>query len=64
MLVLSRKVHERLFLDGDIRISVLGIHGNQVRLGIEAPDPVTVAREELTLPVDRRPDEAAGHASG
>jgi carbon storage regulator len=56
MLVLSRKIHERLLLDGDIRISVLGIRGNQVRLGIEAPDRVTVLREELTLPVDRRPD--------
>jgi carbon storage regulator len=64
MLVLSRKIHERLLLDGDIRISVLRIRGNQVRLGIEAPDRVTVLREELTLPVDRRPDESAGHAPG
>jgi carbon storage regulator len=57
MLVLSRKIHERLLLDGDIRISVLAIRGNQVRLGIEAPDRVTVLREELTLPVKGRPDE-------
>jgi carbon storage regulator len=64
MLVLSRKIHERLFLDDDIRISVLGIRGNRVRLGIEAPDRVKVVREELTAPVDRPPDEAEGHAPG
>jgi carbon storage regulator len=57
MLVLSRKIHERLLLDGDIRISVLGIRGNRVRLGIEAPDRVKVIREELIPPVDRSPDE-------
>jgi carbon storage regulator CsrA len=64
MLVLSRKIHERLLLDGDIRISVLRIRGNQVRLGIEAPDRVKVVRAELVPRVDRTPDEAAGHAPG
>jgi carbon storage regulator len=58
MLVLSRKIHERLLIDGANRISVLGIRGNQVRLGIEAPDRVKVIREELIPPVDRPPDEA------
>jgi carbon storage regulator len=64
MLVLSRKIHERLLLDGDIRISVLRIRGNQVRLGIEAPDRVKVVRAELVPPVDRPPNEAEGHAPG
>jgi carbon storage regulator len=64
MLVLTRKIHERLLIDDDIRISVLSIRGNQVRLGIEAPDRVKVIREELTPPVDRPPDEAEGHAPG
>jgi carbon storage regulator len=64
MLVLSRKIHERLLLDGDIRISVLDIRGNRVRLGIEAPDRVNVVREELTPPADRPTDEAEGHAPG
>ena len=58
MLVLSRKIHERLLLDGDIRISVQGIRGNRVRLGIGEPDRVKVVREDLILPVDRPPDEA------
>jgi carbon storage regulator len=59
MLLLSHKIPERLLLDGDILISVLGIRGNRVRLGIEAPDRVSAVREELTPP-----DEAEGHTPG
>jgi carbon storage regulator len=64
MLVLSRRINERLFLDSNIRISVLGIRGNKVRLGVEAPGWVTVVREELIAPGDRRPDESNGHPPG
>jgi carbon storage regulator len=64
MLILTRKTHERLLIDDHIRISVLSIRGNLVRLGIEAPDRVKVIREELIPPVDRPPDEAEGRALG
>jgi carbon storage regulator len=47
MLVLSRKLNESIVIDGDIRIKVVGIRGNQVRLGIEAPDSVGILRAEL-----------------
>ena len=47
MLVLSRRPDESLIIDGGIRITVLGIRGNQVRLGIDAPSEVRVYREEL-----------------
>ena len=47
MLVLSRKVGEQLVIDDHIRITVVGIHGNQVRLGISAPRDVAVHREEI-----------------
>jgi carbon storage regulator len=47
MLVLSRKLDEAIIIDGAIRIRVLGIRGNQVRLGIEAPNRYTIVREEL-----------------
>src|SRR4051794_21061950 len=47
MLVLSRKLNETIVIDGNIRITVVGIRGNQIRLGIEAPDRVKVFREEL-----------------
>lgn len=50
MLVLSRKTDESILIDGNIRVTVLGLRGNQVRLGIEAPGQVRILREELWLP--------------
>jgi carbon storage regulator len=50
MLVLSRKLNEAIVIDGSIRIVVVGVRGNHVRLGIEAPDRVGIYREELCLP--------------
>ena len=47
MLVLSRKVNEQILIDGNIRITVVLIRGNQVRIGIEAPDDVAIFRKEL-----------------
>jgi carbon storage regulator len=47
MLVLSRKLNESIVIDGDIRVTVVSIHGNQVRLGIQAPESVPILREEL-----------------
>jgi carbon storage regulator len=47
MLVLSRKLNESIIIDGNIRITIVGIRGNQVRVGIEAPGSVPIIREEL-----------------
>ena len=47
MLVLSRKRDQSIVIDGDIRITVVSIQGNQVRIGIEAPISVSIFREEL-----------------
>ena len=47
MLVLSRKVNEKIVIDGGIVITVVKVEGGQVRLGIEAPSHVKVYREEL-----------------
>jgi carbon storage regulator len=47
MLVLSRKVGERIIIDGKIVIEVVQVKGNRVRLGIEAPPHAPVLREEL-----------------
>jgi carbon storage regulator len=50
MLVLSRKVGERIVLpDSGVVLTVLGIRGGQIRLGISAPPEVAVFREELWL---------------
>lgn len=47
MLVLSRKAKEQILIGQDIRVTLLRIDGNKVRIGIEAPDEVRVIRGEL-----------------
>ena len=47
MLVLSRKVDQEIVIDGNIKIRVLKVRGNTIRLGIEAPQDVHIARGEL-----------------
>ena len=47
MLILTRRVGETLIIGDDITITVLGIKGHQVRLGINAPKTVSVHREEI-----------------
>ena len=48
MLVLSRKLSQQIVIGRDIRITIVKLERNQVRLGIEAPRGITVLREELT----------------
>jgi carbon storage regulator len=58
MLVLSRKLNEKIVINGNIVVTVVKIDRNQVRIGIEAPGEVPVYREEI-LPVHmNRHDEA------
>lgn len=59
MLVLSRRVNERIVIDSNIQITVVGVRGNQVRLGIQAPPWINIYREELIL----RADGIADHSS-
>ncbi len=49
MLVLSRKIGERILVGENVRITVVRVSNGGVRLGIEAPSGVSVVREELTL---------------
>ena len=58
MLVLTRRVHERIVIGDDVTVTVLEVRGDQVRLGIEAPRDVKVFREEV-LQRDA-PDPPAG----
>jgi carbon storage regulator len=47
MLVLSRKLGETVVIGEQIRVTVVAVQGNQVRLGFSAPDDVRIFREEL-----------------
>jgi|TARA_B100000989_G_scaffold283730_1_gene249867 carbon storage regulator len=47
MLILTRKVGESLVIGDDVSIVVLGVKGNQVRIGVDAPKSVSVHREEI-----------------
>ena len=47
MLILSRRPGEVIMVGDEIKISVLGVKGNQVRIGIKAPGEVAVHREEI-----------------
>ena len=47
MLILTRRVGETLMIEDEVTITVLGVKGNQVRVGINAPKNVAVHREEI-----------------
>ena len=51
MLILTRRLGESITIGDNIKISVLGIHGRQVRIGIEAPPEVVVHREEIYVKI-------------
>ncbi|MBT5032226.1 MAG: carbon storage regulator CsrA [Proteobacteria bacterium] len=62
MLILTRRVNETLNIGDDIQVTVLGVKGNQVRIGIDAPRDVPVHREEIYLRIKR--EEAQEGADG
>ena len=47
MLILTRRVGESLMIGDEVNVTVLGIRGNQVRIGVNAPKDVAVHREEI-----------------
>jgi carbon storage regulator len=53
MLILTRRVGETLMIGNDVTVTVLGVKGNQVRIGINAPKTIAVHREEIYERVKR-----------
>lgn len=68
MLILTRRVGETLMIGDEVTVTVLGVKGNQVRIGVNAPRDVAVHREEIYERIKREQAEAgqapaaSGHA--
>lgn len=61
MLILTRRVGETVMIGNDITVTVLGVKGNQVRVGVNAPKEVQVHREEIYERIKR--EQAAANSS-
>ena len=59
MLILTRRVGETLMIGDDVTVTVLGVKGNQVRIGVNAPRDVAVHREEIYERIKREREEQA-----
>jgi len=67
MLILTRRVGETVMIGNEVTVTVLGVKGNQVRIGVNAPKDVAVHREEIYERIkreedDSRPPGAVAHA--
>jgi carbon storage regulator len=58
MLILTRRVGETLMIGEEVSVTVLGIKGNQVRIGVNAPKDVSVHREEIYERIQREKQES------
>lgn len=64
MLILTRRIGEKIVIGDNITVTVLSSHGNQVRLGVDAPKDVPVHREEVATRIERETALARGHQTG
>jgi carbon storage regulator len=63
MLILTRRVGETVMIGNDVTVTVLGVKGNQVRIGINAPKNVAVHREEIYERI-KREQQGVGEPNG
>ena len=64
MLILTRRVGETLMVGDEVTVTVLGVKGNQVRIGVDAPKEVAVHREEIYQRIQREKNGEGDEPSG
>ena len=64
MLILTRRVGETVMIGDEVTVTVLGVKGNQVRIGVNAPKTVAVHREEIYERIKREHEGGGGEGTG